>query len=274
METRTFGPTGLPIPVVGQGSWNMEKDAAGSVKALRRGIDLGMTHIDTAEMYGEGRVEEIVGKAIAGVRDRVFLASKVVPSNGSYEGVLLACDRSLKRLKTDRLDLYLLHWPGSHPLEGTIRAFEKLVKDGKIRHYGVSNFDVADLEAAVRIAGPGRIACNQVLYHLRGRTIEHAVGPWCAKHRVAIVAYSPFRSGKFPTHEVLNQIAGTHGVTPAQVVLRFLTREPHVFTIPKATKLAHVEENAAFDRVTLGAADLRALEAAFPRGPNRGLPTL
>src|SRR5437899_2390193 len=175
MKRRPFGWTGVPVPVVGQGTWNLERDErARVVVALRAGLDQGMTHIDTAEMYGSGVVEELIGEAIAGRRDEVFLASKVLPSNASFERVLRACEASLRRLRTDRLDLYLLHWPGTHPLERTIAAFERLVRDGKIRFYGVSNFDAEEMAQALAIAGERRIACNQVLYHLRERSIEHA----------------------------------------------------------------------------------------------------
>ena len=185
--------------MLGQGTWNMERDdRAAAVAALRAGIDAGMTHIDTAEMYGNGRVEELVAEAIAGRRDEVFLVSKVLPNNASCKGVLRACEASLRRLGTDRLDVYLLHWRWRHPLEGTIEAFEKLVNDGKIRAWGVSNFDVDDLEEALAIAGPGRIACNQVLYHLGERAIEHAVLPWCREHEVAVVRVQPVRLRPLP----------------------------------------------------------------------------
>src|SRR5690242_14421812 len=183
MERHRFGSTGRDVPVIGHGTWNIEvDDRAAAVAALRRGIDLGMIHIDTAEMYGSGAAEEIIGEAIAGRRDEVFLVSKVLPQNASRRGTVTACERSLARLGTDRLDVYLLHWRGGHPLEETIAAFEQLVEDGKIRAWGVSNFDVADLDEALQIAGPGRIACNQVLYHLQERAIEHGVLPWCERH--------------------------------------------------------------------------------------------
>ena len=201
MQRRPFGWTGIELPVVGLGTWQMEADDRESaIAALKRGIDLGLTHLDTAELYGAGIVEaEIVAPAIAGRRDGIFLASKVMPSNASLDGTIAACERSLKRLRTDHLDLYLLHWAGPHPLAATIEAFEKLVEAGKIRRWGLSNFDVPELDAALAIAGKNRIACNQVLYHLQERAAEHAVIPWCAKHRVPFVAYSPFGSrGGFP----------------------------------------------------------------------------
>ena len=281
MVRHPFGWTGVPVPVIGLGTWNLERaDRAEALAALRQGLDAGLTHIDTAEMYGRGRVEEIVGEAIAGRRDEVFLVSKVLPQNASFAGVLRACDASLRRLGTDRLDLYLLHWPGQHPLEQTIAAFEQLVRDGKTRFYGVSNFDVADLERAVALAGAERIACNQVLYHLEERAIEHAVLPWCDRHGIAVVAYSPFGSGDFPSARsprgrVLAEIAEARGATPRQVALAFLVRRAGVFAIPKAARPAHVRDNAGGCALTLSAEEEARLDRAFPRGrPRRGLPTL
>src|SRR5664279_5700318 len=198
MKSRTFGSGGPEVSVIGQGTWYIDRgDRKSAVAALRRGIDLGMTHIDTAEMYGGA--EPVVAEAIAGRRDDVFLVSKVLPSNASRRGVITACERSLKRLKTDRLDCYLLHWRGSFPLSETVAAFEELVGAGKIRSWGVSNFDADDLDQMLAIAGKGRIACNQVLYHLQERAIEHAVIPWCEAHDVAVVAYSPFGHDDFPS---------------------------------------------------------------------------
>ena len=268
------------MSVVGQGTWNMEgDDRASCVAALRAGLDAGMTHIDTAELYGSGEVEEIVGEAIAGRRDEVFLVSKVLPHNASRRGTIAACERSLTRLRTDRLDGYLLHWPGDHPLADTIAAFERLAEDGKIGWWGVSNFDVDDLEAALAIAGPGRIACNQVLYHLGERAIEHAVSPWCAAHEVAVVAYSPFGSGDFPGSrsaggKALAGVAERRGATPHQVALAFLAREEHTFVIPKASQREHALDNAGAADVRLSTHDLEAIDAAFPRGRRRALPTL
>jgi len=277
METRQFGPTRAQVPVIGQGTWNLERDnRKEAIRALQRGLDLGLTHIDTAEMYGSGRVEELVGAAIAGRRDQVFLASKVLPSNGSRAGTVAACERSLRRLGTDWLDLYLLHWPGSYPLADTLAGFAELQQAGKIRMFGVSNFDRRELEQAVAIAGPGRIACNQVLYHLKERAIEHAVLPFCEQHDIAVVAYSPFGSGDFPSHHrVLQGIAAARGATPRQVALRFLSRRPSLFTIPKAARREHVEENAGASDLSLSAHELSQLEAAFPLGrPRRGVPML
>lgn len=279
MDRRRFGNTAVDVAVIGQGTWNIEKDPrASAIAALRRGLDLGLTHIDTAEMYGAGAAETLVAEAIAGRRDEVFLVSKVVPQNASRKGTIAACERSLTRLKTDRLDGYLLHWPGEHPLEDTLEAFEQLRRDGKIRTWGVSNFDVAELEAAWKIAG-ARLSCNQVLYHLQERAIEHAVIPWCEQHGVAVVAYSPFGSGAFPGPRtkggrVLQLIADAHGATPRQVALAFLVQRPSVFTIPKAGRPDHVEDNAAAAGLQLSAAEIARLERAFPRGRRpRELPT-
>lgn len=271
------------VPVVGQGTWQMESDdRASAVKALQRGIDLGLTHVDTAELYGGGRVEEeIVSKAIAGRRDEVFLVSKVLPTNASRKGTIAACETSLKKLRTDRLDGYLLHWPGPHPLEDTIAAFEELVAAGKIRSWGLSNFDVPELEAALAIAGSGKIACNQVVYHLQERAIEHRVLPWCRKHGVALVGYSPFGSrGGFPGPrtaggKVLAEIAEKRDVSPRAVALAFLVREPGTLTIPKTAQASHVEQNAAALGLTLTKSELAKIDAAFPRGkPKRDLPSI
>jgi diketogulonate reductase-like aldo/keto reductase len=281
MERRRFGATTHDVPVIGQGTWRLEEaDRATAIAALRRGLELGMTHIDTAELYGSGAVEEMVGEAIAGRRDDVFLVSKVLPQNASRAGTIAACERSLRRLQTDRLDCYLLHWRGEEPLEDTITSFDRLEHAGKILAWGVSNFDVLDLEAAWKIAGEGRLACNQVLYHLRERAIEHAVLPWCEKHQVAVVGYSPFGSGRFPGPRakggrVLQQIAAAHGATTRQVALRFLVRRPSLFTIPKAARPEHIEEDARAADLRLTAAELAQLDAAFPVGPYpRALPML
>jgi diketogulonate reductase-like aldo/keto reductase len=272
MDSRSFGDPSRLVPVLGQGTWMMEQDdRASAVAALRRGIDLGMTHLDTAEMYGSGRVEEIVGEAIRGIRDRVFLVSKVLPSNASFKGTIQACERSLRKLQTETLDGYLLHWPGSHPLEETFRAFETLLKDGKIRSYGVSNFDVRGMEEASRLSN--RIACNQVLYNLEERTIEHALLPWCETRRIPVVAYSPIGAQSFRSSKALDQIAAARGATPRQIALAFLIRNPIVFAIPKSSSAAHVEENAAAAKITLTEDEVRKIDAAFPRGPWRGLAT-
>ncbi len=279
MKFRQFGQNGPPVSVIGQGTWYIDRgDRKSAVAALRRGIDLGMTHIDTAEMYGDAEV--VIADAIAGRRDDVFLVSKVLPSNASRRGTMTACERSLQRLKTDRLDCYLLHWRGSNPLAETIAAFDELVGAGKIRSWGVSNFDAGDLNEMLGVAGPGKIACNQVLYHLQERAIEHAVIPWCERHGVAVVAYSPFGHNEFPSSrskagEALQTIAMAHGASPRQVALSFLTRRPAVFAIPKASTPEHAADNAAAGELTLSANEIAALDKAFPCGPRpRGLPML
>jgi diketogulonate reductase-like aldo/keto reductase len=281
MEYRGFGPTQRQVAVIGQGTWYIENGGrASAIAALRRGLDLGMTHVDTAELYGEGAAEEVVGEAILGRREEVFLVSKVVPQNASRAGTLLACERSLARLQTDHLDCYLLHWRGPHPLEDTFTAFEQLRRAGKILSWGVSNFDVSDLEEARALAGEGRIACDQVLYHLKERAIEHAVLPWCEMHEVAAVGYSPFGHGDFPdprtpAGRVLAQIAAAHRATPRQVALRFLVRHPSVFAIPKASTPEHAEENAGAGSLRLSPGEIELIDQAFPRGPRpRSLPVL
>jgi diketogulonate reductase-like aldo/keto reductase len=282
MERRRFSSTMREVAAIGQGTWRLdEADAATAIAALRRGLDLGMTHIDTAEMYGSGAAEELVGAAIAGRRDEVFLVSKVLPQNASRKGTIAACERSLKRLKTNRLDCYLLHWRGAHPLSDTVAALEQLRADGKILSWGVSNFDVDDLDEVSRIAGEGHPACNQALYHLRERAIEQAVLPWCEEHGVAAVAYRPFgHAGGFPGPRaaggrVLKEIADKHHATPRQVALRFLVRRPSLFAIPKASSPAHAEENAAAGALELSEAELARIDAAFPLDPRpRPLPML
>jgi diketogulonate reductase-like aldo/keto reductase len=279
---RLFGTTGREVACVGQGSWKIEPSAAeNAVLALRRGLDLGLNHIDTAEMYGSGTSEKIIGKAIEGRRDEVFLVSKVLPGNASQHGTLAACEKSLSRLRTDRLDCYLLHWRGSFPLEETIAAFETLVRQGKILSWGVSNFDVDDLEEVNSIAGEGHPACNQVLYHLQERAIEHNVLPWCRKHKSALVAYTPFGqspkifAGPSKSAAVLQTIAAAHSGTPRQVALSFLLRHREVFVIPKASDLSHVSENAGAGALQLSDSEIAAIDAAFPLGKSpRGLPMI
>jgi diketogulonate reductase-like aldo/keto reductase len=272
MRTRPFGCTGRPVPILGQGSWYLdEAGRAQAVATLQCGLDQGMTHIDTAEMYGSGAAESVVGEAIRGRRDETFLVSKVLPSNASRRAAVQSCERSLRALGTDHLDVYLLHWRGPVPLEETFRAFEDLQAAGKIRAYGVSNFDVEDLEEAWAILGPGKLACNQVLYHLQERAIEHAVIPWCQAHGVAVVAYSPFGHGDFPEPEsaggrVLQSIARAHEATPRQVALAFLTRDEGVFAIPKASWPDHARANAAAAALVLTPEDITRLDAVFPRG--------
>ena len=279
MKLRQFGSGGVQVPVIGQGTWYIDHgDRKRAVAALRRGVDLGMTHIDTAEMYGDA--ELVVADAIAGRRDEVFLVSKVLPSNASRHGTIAACERSLARLKTDRLDCYLLHWRGSYPLAETVAAFEQLVGAGKIRSWGVSNFDTDDLDELKAVAGTTHIACNQVLYHLGERAIEHAVIPWCRQNGVAVVAYSPFGHDDCPSPggragQVLQTVAEAHGASPRQVALGFLTREDSLFAIPKASSAEHAADNAAAGALKLNANELAVLDKAFPRGAKpRGLPML
>jgi diketogulonate reductase-like aldo/keto reductase len=271
MERHPFGSIERQVGAIGQGTWHIETaERRSAIGALRRGLDLGMSHIDTAEMYGSGDAEEVVGEAILGRRDEVFLVSKVLPQHASRDGTVAACENSLARLKTDRLDCYLLHWRGSHPLEETIAGFERLQREGKIRSWGVSNFDAADLDEVVRIAGEGSIACNQVLYHLRERAIEHAVIPWCERHGVAVVGYTPFGSSvSFPgpktgAGRVLNEIAAAHDATPRQAALSFLIRRPSLFAIPKASSPAHTAENAGAGELKLTARELALIDEAFP----------
>jgi diketogulonate reductase-like aldo/keto reductase len=279
MRLQSFGNTGRQVSVIGQGTWYIDRgNRKSAVAALRRGIDLGMTHIDTAEMYGDA--ELVVAEAIAGRRDDIFLVSKVLPGNASRRGTIAACERSLARLKTDRLDCYLLHWRGAYPLAETVAAFEELVSAGKIRSWGVSNFDADDLGEMLAVAGQGKIACNQVLYHLGERAIEHAVLPWCEHHGVAVMAYSPFGHNDFPqprskAGRVLQAIAEAHGASVRQVALAFLTRAPSVFAIPKASTPEHAADNAAAGKLMLGKDDIAALDDTFPRGPRpRSLPML
>jgi diketogulonate reductase-like aldo/keto reductase len=278
MRKNRFGPLDLRLPVVGLGTWHMEdEERSAALAAIERALEIGMSHLDTAEMYGDGRVEELVGEALRGRRDRAFLVSKVHPQNASRRGTVAACEGSLRRLGTDHLDLYLLHWRGHLPLAPTFEAFEQLVAEGKIGAYGVSNFDVGDLEEARAITG--RVVCNQVLYHLEERTIEHHILPWCEAHGTAVVAYSPFGSGRFPDPSspggrILAAIAEDRAVPPRAVALAFLTRRPSTFAIPKAAKRSHVEQNAAAGGLVLTPNEILRIEAAFPLGPWRGLQTL
>jgi diketogulonate reductase-like aldo/keto reductase len=273
VDQRLFGPLGLRVPVVGLGTWQMEgNDRELAIVAIRRAIELGLVHIDTAEIYGRGRVEELVGEAIAGYRGNVFLASKIHPDHATYAGTLLACEKSLRRLRTDRLDLFLLHWRGAQPLEETFRAFEELKKEGKILAWGLSNFDVADVEDAVEIAGDGVIACNQVLYNLTERDAEHVLQPVCERHGLAFVAYSPLGSGQFPRHgswrgDVLEGIASAHGVTSRAVALAFLARRPMTFVIPKSARAHHVAELAPAGDLVLTRTEIETIDAAFPLAP-------
>ena len=243
-----------------------------AIHTLRLGLDLGMSHIDTAEMYGEGHVEKLVGEAITGRRDEIFLVSKVLPANASYDGTLKACERSLKRLKTDWLDLYLLHWRGSYPLSETMRAMEKLVAEGLVKYIGVSNFDVEDLMEAEQVLQTEQIACNQVLYNLRDRGIEPRLLPYCSKKRIAVVGYAPFGHGNFPSPssregKLLIEIGRRHNRTPKQVALNYLTRHPSTFTIPKTTRSERVKENSGGVGWQLTEDEANEIDRAFPIPP-------
>jgi diketogulonate reductase-like aldo/keto reductase len=260
-------PSGEVVPVLGQGTWHMAEDPRRreeEIAALRLGLDLGMTLIDTAEMYGEGAAEELVGEAIAGRRREVFLVSKVLPDHATRRGTIVACEGSLQRLGTDRLDLYLLHWRGLVPLEETLEAFSTLARAGKIRYWGVSNFDVSDMEELVGLPGGSAVATDQVLYNLLRRGIEYDLLPWCRERKLPIMAYSPIEQGRMLGHPTLQSVAARHHATPAQVALAWVLRQDGIITIPKAGTPAHVRENRAALELRLTAQDLAALDRAFP----------
>jgi len=266
-------PNGERVPAFGQGTWHMGDDrrrAAEEVAAVKLGIDLGMTLIDTAEMYGSGGAEEIVADAAQGQRERLFIVSKVLPYNASQKGVIEACERSLRRLKTDRIDLYLLHWRGSIPLAETLAAFTRLQRDGKIRHHGVSNFDLDDMQEWVALTGGDSVAANQILYNLSRRGPEWELIPWCRERRIAIMAYTPLGQGRMLQHKALAEIAARHGATAAQVALAWLLKQDGTMVIPKATRQEHVRENRGALDLRLTADDLAALDRAFPppKGPS------
>ncbi len=268
MHTRSFGPTGEDVAIIGQGTWQL-RDAEDATQALRLGVELGLTHIDTAELYRGS--EEIIAGAVGDRRDDLFLVSKVLPSHASYDGTIAACDKSLDRLDTDQIDVYLLHWwSGSNPVEDTMRAMGDLADDGKIRHIGVSNFSVAQMEAAKGALGDSHpLVCNQVLYHLTARGIENDVLPYCQEQEMALIGYSPFGSGSFPKDDspggrTLAKIADAHDATPHQVALNFLAREENVFLIPKAETQDHVRANAAALDFALTQEELERMENAFP----------
>ncbi|HZS83592.1 MAG TPA: aldo/keto reductase [Stellaceae bacterium] len=260
-------PSGQAMPVLGQGTWGFGEDRGrrgDAERALRLGLDLGMTLIDTAEMYGEGGAEEIVGAAIAGRRDEVFLVSKVYPHNASRRGVVAACERSLRRLATDRLDLYLLHWRGAVPLAETIEGFAALLAAGKIRAWGVSNFDADDMAELAGLPGGAAVATNQILYNLTRRGPEWDLLPWCRQRQVPVMAYSPIEQGRMLSHAALTRLAARRGVSPAQLALAWLLHQDGVAVIPKAGREEHVRENAAALDIALPAAELAALDRAFP----------
>jgi len=269
--TREFPMVTLPggerVPALGQGTWHMGENrrrADEEAAAVRLGIELGMTLIDTAEMYGNGGAEEMVARAAEGVRDDLFIVSKVYPHNASRAGVIAACERSLERLRTDRIDLYLLHWRGSIPLTETIAGFERLLREGKIRHYGVSNFDRADMAEWATLKGGETVAADQVLYNLSRRGPEWDLLPWCRERGIAIMAYTPLGQGSLLHDRTLAEIAHRRNATPAQVALAWLLRQEGVIVIPKAARLEHVRDNRGALDVTLTEEDLAALDRAFP----------
>lgn len=259
-------PNGEAVAALGQGTWHMGESAgkrAQEIAALRAGLDLGMSLIDTAEMYAGGAAEEIVGEAFAGRRDEIFIVSKVLPENATRRGTIAACERSLKRLQTDRIDLYLLHWRGGPALADTLAAFATLIRDGKIRHWGVSNFDLDDMEELWGLDADG-CASNQVLYNLSRRSIEHDLVPACRQRHIPIMAYSPIEQGRLLRHAALKDIASRHDATPAQIALAWLLRQDGTIVIPKSATLARVRENRDSAGVQLDDADITALDRAFP----------
>jgi len=268
-------PSGEPVPALGQGTWNMGEDRRrrrAEITALNLGLDLGMRLIDTAEMYADGGAEKIVGAAIAGRRDEVFLVSKVLPEHATRHGTIAACERSLKRLDTDRIDLYLLHWREQEvELAEVLEAFTALVRAGNIRHWGVSNFDVEDMQELVRLPGGKAVAADQVMYNLNRRGIEHDLLPWCRRRRLPVMAYSPLDEGRLVRSLDLKRIAQQLEATPSQVALAWLVRQNNVIAIPKSASEAHVRENFAALDLRLGKQDLAALDRAFAR-PKRKLP--
>jgi diketogulonate reductase-like aldo/keto reductase len=271
MKTVSLG-NGQTVPALGIGTWKMGESVSrrdDELAALRRSIDLGMTLIDTAEMYGEGAAEELIAEAIHGRRDQVFLVSKVYPHNAGRRGAVDACDRSLRRLRVDRIDLYLLHWRGSIPLDETFAAFEKLVDDGKIGAYGVSNLDTKDMQEVWKIPSGKRVVVNQILYNLTRRAVEHDLLHWCRQRKVAIMAYSPVEQGDLLRNRKLIEVARNRGATPAQVAIAWLLAQPEVIVIPKAGNPRHVEENRGAADIQLTAAEMDALDRAFPRPRER-----
>lgn len=267
MDKKIVFPNNEEVSSLGQGTWYMgDKPAKRTeeIKALRRGIELGLTVIDTAEMYGDGRSESLVGEAIENLREEVFLISKVLPSNASYQGTKKACEKSLKRLETDYIDLYLLHWRGSYPLEETVRAMTELQKEGKIGQWGVSNFDVDDMEELYEVENGNTCAANEVLYNLSRRGTEFDLIPWCNRNNIPVIAYSPIEQGRILNDETLREIAEKHDVTTAQIALAWVLNNPSVLAIPKAGSIEHVEENAKSLSIKLDKEDLAMLDRAFP----------
>ncbi|MGC2414962.1 MAG: aldo/keto reductase [Stellaceae bacterium] len=274
-QPRVTLPNGEKVPAFGLGTWHMGEDrrrAADEVAAVKLGIELGMNLIDTAEMYGNGAAEEIVAEAAAGLRDRLFIVSKVLPYNASQKGVIEACERSLKRLKTDRVDLYLLHWRGSVPLAETLAGLTRLQSDGKIRHHGVSNFDTKDMQEWIGLAGGESVVANQILYNLGRRGPQFELIPWCREQGIAIMAYTPLDQGRILGNRALGEVALRHRASPAQVALAWLLGQDGMIVIPKATNLEHVRDNCGALNLALDTQDLAALDRAFP--PPKGRTSL
>jgi diketogulonate reductase-like aldo/keto reductase len=270
----TLLPSGEAVPVLGQGTWGMGEtpgERRSEIDALQAGLDLGMNLIDTAEMYGDGAAEEVVGKALAGRRDSSFVVSKVYPHNASRAGAIAACERSLRRLGTDRIDLYLLHWRGQFALAETVAAFEELARAGKIRHWGVSNFDVADMDELQGVPGGAAVSTNQVLYNLSRRGIEYDLLPWCAQRAIPVMAYSPLEQKRLLDDAGLKAVAARHAATPAQIALAWVLRQQGVIAIPKAASAEHVRQNHLALQVHLDAGDIAVLDRAF-RPPLRKMP--
>jgi len=260
-------PSGEAVPVLGQGTWHLAEGKHPrdeEIRALRVGLDLGMTLIDTAEMYADGGAEELVGEAIAGRREEVFLVSKVLPQNATRRGTITACDRSLRRLRTDRIELYLLHWRETVPLQETVEAFQELVQTGKIRHWGVSNFDVSDMRELVALPFGSDVSTDQVLYNLTRRGIEYDLLPWCSERNIPIMAYSPIEQGRMLRHPTLVRIANHHDATPAQVALRWVSRLNKIIAIPGSGSAQHTRENRAALDIRLTDRDFKELDRAFP----------
>jgi diketogulonate reductase-like aldo/keto reductase len=267
MSLKVTLPSGETVPALGQGTWQMAETASRrkqEIEALRLGVELGMTLVDTAEMYGEGASEELVAEALVGERDRLFLVSKVYPHNASRQGIVQACERSLRRLETDRLDLYLLHWRGSVPLEETVAGFEELRRSGKIRHWGVSNFDTDDMDELLRVPAGENCAANQVLYNVTRRGSEFDLIPWMTEHRMPLMAYSPIEQGRLPRGGVLQRIGQKYGASPFQIALAWLLQKPDVIAIPKASSPDHVRDNHRALEIRLSPEDLDAIDAEFP----------
>lgn len=271
---KTRFPSGVDVPVLGQGTWGFgerPENSQSEIDALRFGLDLGMTLVDTAEMYGDGAAEAVVGKAIEGRRDEVFIVDKVLPQNASRKGTVQACERSLRRLKTDRIDLYLLHWRGGVPLAATLAGFDDLLRADKIRSWGVSNFDVGDLEELARLDGGPAVATDQVLYNLTRRGIEYDLMPWCEQRGIPLMAYSPLEQGRLMEDPAIRRIADAHSATPAQIALAWVLRKDGVIAIPKASTRHHVEQNRTALEIQLTPDELAALDRAFPP-PRRKVP--